>query len=171
MTKQELRLQMREAFKLHKDENGAEIWDRIEALPEFTGAHTILIYMALPDEVPTQGFIDRWNGTKRFVIPQVRGLDLGLKEYDPERLAPGYRDISEPTDEALDVRPEEIDLALIPGVAFDRKGHRMGRGKGFYDRFLPALHCPTVAVCQRWRIVESVPTDPWDRTIDIILHP
>ena len=144
------------------------VWSRVEALDEFRSAGIVLIYMSLPDEVATVPFIEKWKGSKRFVIPKVNGENLNLKLYDPDKLESGYKGILEPTDDAQDVSAEEIDLALVPGVAFDRQGHRVGRGKGFYDRFLPALHCPTVAICQQWRMVECVPTDTWDRIIDII---
>ena len=143
-------------------------WEKVEAREEFRNAGTILIFMALPDELPTQEFIGNWHCSKRFAIPRVKGENLELKEYNPDFLSPGYKGIPEPTDEAADISPDEIDFALIPGTAFDRSGHRMGRGKGFYDRLLPQLHCPTMAVCQEWRIVDEVPTDPWDIRIDII---
>ena len=172
MTKAELRRFMRDeaSARLAGDAQTEDsaVWDRLEALDEFRSARTVLIYMSLPDEVATAPFIEKWKDRKRFVIPKVNGDNLDLKLYDPDKLESGYKGILEPTDEAQDVSAEEIDLALVPGVAFDRHGHRMGRGKGFYDRFLPALHCPTVAVCQQWRMVECVPTDTWDRIIDII---
>ena len=166
---------MREAFREslnHPEQEAADVrefWRKVEALDEFRNAGTILIYMALPDEVPTQDFIERWLPRKRFVIPRVAGTELELREYDQAALTNGYQNIPEPTDNAAEASPEEIDLALIPGTAFDRKGNRLGRGKGFYDRLLPQLHCPTLAVCQKWRIVDEVPTDPWDIKIDIIL--
>ena len=160
---------MREAFRQYPPDSGESLWEQVEALDEFGRAGTILIYMALPDEVPTTAFIEKWRGEKRFVIPRVKGEGLELKVYDPEAIQSGYRGIPEPSDKAEDVSPSEIDLALIPGVAFDREGHRMGRGKGFYDRFLPSIHCPSVAICQAWRIVGNVPTDPWDKTVDIVL--
>ncbi len=165
---------MRETFKSHSsypEQEAAyarEFWLKVEEREEFRSAGTVLIFMALPDELPTQEFIDKWREVKCFVIPRVNGTGLELKAYSPDLLIPGYKGILEPTDEAAGINPVDIDLALIPGTAFDRDGHRMGRGKGFYDRLLPQLHCPTMAVCQSWRIVDSVPTDPWDIKIDII---
>lgn len=173
MTKAELRHFMREVAgtRLAGDTRAEDfaVWSGVEALDEFRSAKTVLIYMSLPDEVATASFIEKWKDSKRFVIPRVNGENLNLKLYDPDGLESGYKGILEPTDDAQDVSSEEIDLALVPGVAFDRQGHRMGRGKGFYDRLLPTLQCPTVAVCQSWRMVETVPTDPWDCKIDIIL--
>ena len=158
----------RQADPEKEAEGAMEFWRKVEAQEEFRNAGTILIFMAMPDEIPTREFIEKWHCSKRFAIPRVKGENLELKEYNPDFLSPGYKGIPEPTDEAADISPDEIDFALIPGTAFDRNGHRMGRGKGFYDRLLPQLHCPTMAVCQEWRIVDEVPTDPWDIRIDII---
>ena len=174
MTKAELRQYMRktsverQADPEKEAEGAMEFWRKVEASKEFRSADAILIFMAMPDEIPTREFIEKWRSSKRFAIPRVKGENLELKEYNPDFLSPGYKGIPEPTDEAADISPDEIDFALIPGTAFDRSGHRMGRGKGFYDRLLPQLHCPTMAVCQEWRIVDEVPTDPWDIRIDII---
>lgn len=141
-------------------------WAEVEALPEFRRAHTVLLYMALPDEVPTSAFIARWHSEKRIVLPVVDGESLLLREYRAEYMAPGWKGILEPRPEAPLVSPSEIDLALIPGVAFDRCGGRLGRGRGFYDRLLPQLGCPVIGLCQQWRIVPHVPREPWDAPVD-----
>ena len=141
-------------------------WAEVEALPEFRRAHTILIYMSLPDEVPTISFIERWHSRKRIVLPVVDGETLLLREYHADRMAPGWKGIPEPASEAPLVPPAEIELALVPGVAFDRSGGRLGRGGGFYDRLLPQLGCPVIGLCQRWRIVPQVPREPWDVKVD-----
>ncbi len=144
-------------------------WASVEALPEFRHAHTLLLYMALPDEVPTQAFIRKWTGNKRIVLPVVNGDSLLLREYQAERLAPGWKGILEPDASAPQVLPSEIDLALVPGVAFDRCGGRLGRGGGFYDRLLPQLDCPLIGLCQQWRIVPQVPREPWDIRMDQVI--
>ena len=144
-------------------------WARVEALPEFQRAHTILIYMALPDEVPTRGFICKWEAQKRIVLPVVDGDSLLLREYRADQVTPGWKGILEPCAAAAPVAPSEIDLALVPGVAFDPGGGRLGRGKGFYDRLLPRLDCPRIGICQQWRIVPQVPREPWDIRMDSVI--
>lgn len=184
-------------------ENAAaeSIWRQVEAMPEFAAAARVLIYMSIPGEVPTREFIARWHGRKQFVLPRVcRESYLELHEYDPRWLVSGYRGIEEPSIDAPLVAPSDIDLALIPGVAFARginsgsvasrddfahevnsvasedfdvisrgtaiAGNsgvwRLGRGGGFYDRLLPQLNCPTVGICFSYRLVDSLPLDPWD---------
>lgn len=152
-------------------EDSAALWERVQARQEFKEAGRILIYMALPDEVPTQEFIDRWAGTKEFVIPVVRGEELGLRAYDPACLKTGAFGILEPSESAREVKPGEIDLALVPGVAFDRKCMRLGRGKGFYDRLLPQMDCYKIGIAHGWAVLDEVPVDPWDAPLNAVASP
>ncbi len=153
------------------------VWAEVEALPEFASAHTVLLYAALPDEVPTMDFIQRWSGIseatqstpKRIVLPVVVGENLILREYAPETLVPGYMDILEPSPEAATVSPADIDLALVPGVAFTLDGYRLGRGKGFYDRLLPSLNCPKVGIAFPCQIQKTLSTDAWDVRLDRVV--
>lgn len=150
----------------------ARILAELEAMPAFRDAACVLVYMALPDEVQTAPLLERWAGRKRLAIPRVAGQDLELCEYDPARLQTGYRDILEPSPDALPVRPDEIGLAVIPGTAFSqgKQVWRVGRGKGFYDRLLPLLHCPTVGICYPFRVLPEIPTDPWDQPLDGLVY-
>lgn len=145
------------------------IWAQVEASPEFRNASVVLAYMSVPGEVPTREFLEKWRGRKRFVLPKVSGDTLFLKEYSPELLVKGYMGIEEPSDSAPDVDPSLIDLALIPGVAFDSSGNRLGHGKGFYDRLLPALRCPVFGLCFSWRLVDSVPVSENDFRADRVV--
>ncbi|MBO4446651.1 MAG: 5-formyltetrahydrofolate cyclo-ligase [Bacteroidales bacterium] len=165
-----LRTQMRalSAGKVLEFEALASGWSCVESLPEFRSAQTILVYMALQDEVPTLDFIRKWESAKRIVLPVVDGNELLLREYHPELLSAGWKGILEPTASSAAVAPSEIDLALIPGLAFDLSGGRLGRGKGFYDRLLPHLSCPKIGICQKWRIAAQVPCEDWDGRVDKI---
>ena len=134
-------------------------------------AKTILLYHALPDEVDTSLLLEvmssRHKGDKKIILPVVSGDILLLKEYVPQNLMPGYNKIMEPvSDECID--PSEIDLAIIPGVAFDRKCNRMGRGKGFYDKLLPHLNCLTVGLAFPFQIVENIPCESFDKPLDMV---
>lgn len=155
----------------HSGENAAALWLKVEALPQFQSASTVMAYSSLDDEVPTIDFINKWCSSKRIALPLVVGEDMVLKLYEPSRLRAGYRGIMEPYADAPEINPSEVDFALVPGVAFDMKGGRLGRGKGFYDRFLPRLGCPTAGVAFRAQIVDSVPTDPWDVPLSMVLTP
>lgn len=139
-----------------------KIWDAIEAMPQFFKARTVLLYASMPDEIPTASAFEKWAAAKTLVLPVVQGDTLVLRKYDPCRLQAGYRGIMEPDGSCAAVQPENIDFAIVPGVAFDRSRMRMGRGKGFYDRLLPQLHCPCVGVALGCQIVDKIPADPWD---------
>lgn len=142
----------------------------VESDAMFLEARTVLAYMAMPGEVQLHPAFARWRELgKRIVIPLVRGDELIPMEYDPAKLTAGYRGIIEPADGAKVIAPEEIDLALVPGVAFTPDGFRLGRGKGFYDRLLPKLKCPKYGVCFPFRIVPQLPVDPWDVKLDKVL--
>ena len=140
-------------------------WRRVEALPAFALARTVLIYWGFGWEIPTSSVVGRWYATgRRVVLPRVVGDCLELREYYPSSMVAGYRGIMEPGCDAPLVSPQEVDFAVIPGVAFDRSGGRMGRGRGYYDRLLPLLRpdCLTVGVCRRCQFFDSVPVDDGD---------
>ncbi|MCQ2182839.1 MAG: 5-formyltetrahydrofolate cyclo-ligase [Bacteroidales bacterium] len=165
--KKEIRLEMRRRESEFRDWDSETelIWRSVESTAEFQEASCVMIYMAMPGEVPTKAFIDKWRGVKRFAIPLVEGDGMRLCEYDPEKLVSGYRGIVEPSSEAVGISPGEVQLALVPGVAFSIDGDkvwRLGRGKGFYDRFLPSLNCPRFGIFFSFRVLDSIPLEEWD---------
>lgn len=95
---------------------------------------------------------------------------LELRHYTgPEDLKPGAYGIAEPTGE-LFTGYATIDIAVIPGVAFDFSGHRLGHGRGYYDKLLPKLTTTVKAgICFPFQVVEEVPTEPFDIPMDIII--
>ena len=140
---------------------------RLRLLRSFHYANTALLFWPLPGEVDLRGLIE--STAKRIVLPVVVGDNLILREYSPEFMSIGKFGIHEPDERAREVSPEEIDFAVIPGVAFDRYGNRLGRGKGFYDRLLPALHCPKCGVAFSYQIFDDIPVDPWDIPMDVVV--
>ncbi len=145
----------------------------LEAHPVFQEADTVLLYHSLKDEVDTHDFIRRWSSRKRLLLPAVVGDGLELRLYrDPRSLAVGRFGIEEPVGEAF-TDYEAVRLAVVPGVAFDREGNRLGRGKGYYDRLLP--HIPAaykIGICYAYQLVDKVPAEPFDIRMDeIITHP
>ncbi len=155
----------------------AAIWAQVESSEAFRRARTILLYASLPDELPTGIVLERWSRAtedpmkpgKKLVLPLVEGESLLLKAYQSNALQPGYQGILEPLPSCLDVPPEAIDLAIVPGRAFTADGWRLGRGKGFYDRLLPTLvNAWKVGVAYPYQIVELLPVDPGDVRLDAI---
>lgn len=146
---------------------------RLEQHPRFIQAHTILLYHSLPDEVDTHELIRRWVGKKKILLPVVNGDDLELKEYTGESsLENGHYGIAEPTGHPF-TDFKEIDLAIIPGMAFDHKGNRLGRGKGYYDRLLAHLRdCDIykIGLCFDFQFLPHIPSEAHDIVMDEILH-
>lgn len=147
-----------------------EILIRLEAQPAFKEAHTILLYHSMKDEVHTHSFIEKWSKHKTIILPVVVGDMLELRHFTgPEDLKPGSYGIAEPTGK-LFTDYTAVDIAVIPGVAFDLSGHRLGHGKGYYDKLLPKLSTAVKAgICFPFQLVEEVPTEPFDIPMDIII--
>jgi 5-formyltetrahydrofolate cyclo-ligase len=151
------------------------ITERVLALPEVDVAKVLFGFMPMPDEVDVipvlQSFLD---AGKRVCVPHTIIYHRYMQPVEVTNLktdfAPGAYDILEPVvREQVDI--SEIDLALIPGRAFDRKGNRMGRGAGFYDRFVAreSFGATRIAAAFDLQIVDEVPTDKYDRPVEIIV--
>ncbi len=141
----------------------------IELLPEFVNAKTVFLYYSMPDEVATHAFVKKWSNTKCIYLPVIEADEMKLREYSPnEGLITGSFNIKEPQG-ALCKDFEVIDFAMVPGVAFDRHGFRMGRGKAYYDRVLPLLVCSKVGVCFDFQLMDKVPLDEWDVPMDFVV--
>lgn len=145
-----------------------EVFARFEQTAAFLMANHILIYHSLPDELSTRCFLSKWNGKKHFYLPRVNGVNLDILPYDESRIELGAFHIEEPTGNNL-VNPDEIELVVVPGVAYDRAGNRLGRGKGFYDRLLQSTKATKVGVCYEFQLVDEIPTEPHDVKMDMII--
>ena len=173
MTKKELRQMIRQRKQQHPVGESSAFISRLKDNSHFTHAQTLLLYSALSDEVPTQILIDGLAAQgKTVLLPRVvSDTDMELRRYSgPADLQRGAFGIFEPTGE-LFTDYNTIDVAIIPGMAFDAKGHRLGRGKGYYDRFLAKLSPSTykIGLCFFWQLVDHVPTDEHDIPMDEVI--
>lgn len=145
-----------------------EVFARLENSPAFLMAEHILMYHSLPDELSTQSFLSKWSARKHFYLPRVNGVNLDILPYDETRLELGAFHIEEPTGNNT-VSPEEIELIIVPAVAYDRKGNRLGRGKGFYDRLLKSTKATKIGVGYEFQMLDSIPVESHDVKMDIII--
>lgn len=145
---------------------------RLLANAKLKAAHTILLYYSLDDEVDTHTLVDALLVSgKRVILPRVTGANsMELRLYGgPMSLVCGAYGIMEPTGQ-LFTNYDDIDLAVIPGMAFDLRGNRLGRGKGYYDRLMPKLHNAwKVGLAFNFQIVDNVPVDEHDIKMDEII--
>lgn len=146
--------------------------ERIEQLEAFQSADSFAIYHAMPDEVQTAAFIRKWARRKTIYLPVICGDWLELHTYDAdEALKPGVFGILEPVPVKRDEKPRP-DLIVIPGVAFDRRLNRMGRGKGYYDKLLvesELQQAVRVGLCFDFQLVAEVPACPNDVRMEWIV--
>ena len=172
MEKKELRAQIKALKKQHTKEQLLEqsekILTKLEQHPDFINAEKIMLYSALPDEVQTQAFLEKWHLKKKIILPTVVGDDIIPVEYAKGTdFAVGDFNILEPQNEPYH---GDFDLIIVPGVAFDRKGNRIGRGKGYYDRFLcQHLEVKRIGICFDFQLVNEVPTEPLDIKMDEVI--
>ena len=165
--------QMTEADKLSQS---LCICEQVKAMGEWQSADDVLLYAALPDEVSLSALIiDALASGKRVWLPVVDGDDLRIRQYKEgmTEVSAGFH-IEEPTADAPELLPSDysqISLAIIPGRAFTPDGTRLGRGKGYYDRFLAHYIGTTIGVAFSCQICNTLPIDPWDRPLNKVIVP
>ena len=154
------------------------IASRVTALPQFAAASSILV---------TLPFRSEWDSAlvartalalgKRVIVPRVdvaaRMLSLHVVQSLDDAIESGYRGIPEPRAEAPHASPNDVAFALVPGVAFDGRGRRLGYGGGYYDRLLPLLPraAPRIAGAFEVQLVDTVPAAGHDLAVDMIVTP
>lgn len=146
----------------------------------FHQADTVLGFIAFRNEIDLGRLFERWPD-KRWLVPRVAdGTELGvgqrphlvLHPYDATRLVRHRFGMLEPEPDLPSVNPREVQLVLVPGVAFDRRGGRLGFGGGYYDRLLPlADRAITVGVTYEELVLDAVPTEPWDYRVEWLVTP
>ncbi|MFY9175484.1 MAG: 5-formyltetrahydrofolate cyclo-ligase [Peptococcia bacterium] len=153
-----------------------EISQRLIMMPEYQQADVVMLYLSFENEVDTKGLIiTSWKQKKKVVIPVCQPADktiLVSELHSFDELTPGTWNISEPKKEFLRPIPaSRIDLAIIPGLAFDVRGNRLGYGAGYYDRFLPNLspNCAKIALSYEMTMQEFLPTEAHDVPMDYII--
>ena len=152
-----------------RDARSEEVQARILELPELTRAETIASYFPLPPEPLTSRLAAELSG-RRLGYPVVRRDGLIFRTAGARPLVAGpYPGLLEPAEDCPEVRVEEIEVFLIPGLFFDRRGYRLGRGKG-YDRALVRADPAAlkIGVCFAECFVEALPSEPTDVKMNVI---
>lgn len=150
------------------------VLDRLRRLPPVRAAQTIAGYHPVGSELDDLEFIEECVGRgRRVALPRIDGVELSFHAWRPgDDLERNPVRILEPLRSAPAVPPAALDLVLVPGVAFDRRGHRLGYGKGFYDRLLKQV--PLVArvgLAFDLQVVDALPDEPHDVPLGWVLTP
>ena len=175
--KAELRAALLEARRAispaEREALSAVICDRAAGLPAFRAADTVHVYVGVAGEVRTLPLLEAaWGAGQRVACPRV-GIGGRLETRQirfPEDLVAGPRGLREPDPErTVLVPPEAIDLVVVPGVGFDRRGGRLGFGGGYYDRFLSTTGASRLGLAFSLQIVDRIPQGPGDEPVHWIV--
>lgn len=144
------------------------------ALAPFAGARTLAAYSAVRGEVDPRPIVERaWELGQTVALPRVDRAagTLGWYVHTPDRpLREGAFGIGEPGPDAPEVDPATIDLVLVPAVAYDAHGNRLGQGMGFYDRALPELvRAVRIGLAFDFQLAAELPHDPHDAPVDWVV--
>jgi len=172
LLRQEIKLRKRQFTRKQLDELSFSVIQRLNENRKFKEAKIIMLYYSLPDEVNTHELIDSIaREGKKVVLPVViDDENMELREYNNENdLKVGAFNILEPIGKRFE-QYDNIDVAVIPGMSFDKKGNRLGRGKGYYDRFLPKIkNAYTIGICFDFQKEDCIPVDVFDRKVDEVI--
>ncbi|MBW3660202.1 MAG: 5-formyltetrahydrofolate cyclo-ligase [Gemmatimonadetes bacterium] len=146
---------------------------RLFASTAWRDARSIHAYVGVGPEVATVSILERaWTEGKRVACPKVVWRPQGLTAYvvgSLQELVEGRRGLREPDPDRASVAESRFDLVLVPGLAFDRRGGRIGYGAGFYDRFLTEVEALKVGLAYNLQLIDSVPVEAHDVRVDRIL--
>jgi 5-formyltetrahydrofolate cyclo-ligase len=151
-----------------------ELCGRLE--PQLQSAHTILFFAPLADELDVWPLLQKLLPAKR--ICALPAFDAAVQFYSARRVKnletdifTGKFGVSEPLPECEEIPLDRFDLVLVPGVAFDLNGNRLGRGRGFYDRILAAASGVKCGVAYDFQLLEKIPAEPHDAKVSFIFTP
>lgn len=151
------------------DMKSDSIFDLLEQMPVFHNTRNIFIYNSLKDEVRTSRFIKKWNNKKKFFFPVTKDNNLVFREYKSDTIfKKAALNVMEPNGEDI-TNYSEVDIVIVPGVAFDSNMNRIGRGKGYYDRFLAYISALKIGVCFEFQLLKNIPVGKYDVKMDYII--
>ena len=175
VNKKELRSRIRQQKRAMTEgeieEKSRILGEKFRACPAYQQAQTIYGYLPYNQEVRTVPMLERaLREGKRVAVPKVYGEEMRfIYLTDLSRVAKGYSGIPEPIADGP-VADDPRALVLMPGLAFDRQGHRIGYGGGFYDKFLAREpEHPTIALCYDFQLLPELETEEFDIPVDTVL--
>lgn len=171
--KSALRLSIDEKLKNTRPQDIREwslnIHQQLGEIPEFFQAKNPCVYLSLSTEVDTRNLINNWAHEKSFsVLKWVGESFVPVKFTGWENIEKNRWGVDEPIS-IEEVQLPTIDCLLVPGLAFTKKGERLGRGMGFYDRFLTGIKAPKIGLAFELQILEEIPQDLWDQPVDLVV--
>ena len=178
LTKAQIRSKILKRLKTQKEEDRNRksklIKDKLLRNKVFKQAKIVMFYIAFGGEVNTKEMIREAQGTGKLICVPIFRKDKEIMQpaifKDQAKLKKGPYGVLEPVIETL-VEPEDLDLIVVPGLAFDKGGNRLGRGKGCYDRFLNTLseNTPSIGLAFDFQILPFIPTTSHDVSVKKVI--
>lgn len=172
--RQKIRAQLQKISPAVRAVESIELCERLK--PQMQSAHSILFFAPLADELDVWPLLEKFAATGK--VCALPAFDAGRKVYlarqvkDPAaEIVPGKFGVREPAATCPEVPLDHFDLVLVPGMAFDRLGNRLGRGRGFYDRLLKETSGIKCGVGHNSQLLESVPVETHDAKVDFMITP
>lgn len=169
--RREVRRRISELTAEQRAEAACEIFRNVEAVEQFAKADTIALFASMDDEVSTVEALERWSAMgKHLVVPRVEGDIMHFYDYAPERMQTGAFGIEEPMGDK-ECPAEDIDLIIVPARAFTRTGQRLGRGGGFYDKYmsLPGFRAYKIGIAFGCQIFDELISENHDIMVDEVI--
>lgn len=142
----------------------------IETERAFKKSKKVAMYWSLPDEVNTHQFIEKWKDKKDIYLPVTTADEIKFVRFrGVSHMHEGAFKVFEPTNEEQ-IEADKLDLIVVPGLAFDEDGHRIGRGKGYYDKFLQKTDVESLGVAFPFQMFNSIPTEEHDINVDKVIY-
>lgn len=168
--RQEVRRRIKLLDEAEKLRQSREVFGAIESTALFADVECVALFVAMWDEVPTVEVLERWRKMgKRVVVPRVEGDVMRYYNYHPDHMTVGAFGIIEPVGDEV-VSAADIDLMIVPARAFTPKGDRLGRGGGFYDKYmaLEGFRAVKYGVAFDCQMFDALPTDPHDVPVNAV---
>ncbi len=175
--KQKVRKTIKTSLEQLSEEKRVEYTNQISAqlfeLIEWKQAKVIGITIAIPPEIPTLHMIEQaWREGKEVVVPKCNpeNKTMQFKKITTfEQLESVYSGLLEPVESTLEINADEIDLLIVPGLAFTKEGYRLGFGGGYYDRFLSKYNGPTIALAYECQLIDELPIELHDIPVQLVV--
>jgi len=144
-----------------------QLWAKVAEQPDYQRAGTVMAFVSFGSELDTDPLFARVAVEgKRLVLPRVEATGIVPADADTPLVASKFG-VLEPTGPAVDVA--EIDLVIVPGLAFTVAGDRLGYGRAYYDMFLPTVPAPSIGVCFDEQLVDEMPVEAHDVRVDMVI--
>lgn len=171
--RKEIKTKLKNLSHVEKKRQSEIVCNKLMAWPSFQAAKTVMLFWSMPDEVDTHELVTTISKTKHVLLPVIDNDIMVVKSFQGfETMSSDnpFR-IGEPTGEI--VSNPQPDFIVMPGLAFDSNCNRLGRGKGYYDKFLAKSKytVPRIAIAFNEQLVDSIPTEPHDIPIDGVITP